>query len=155
DRYGNCFSAGNEAEPLVHIVQGAYYVKGFGKHGPLHNPHTYGYFQPVKHIGYLGDSLSGGTVIYQGGAFPERFNNHVISPHTRHSATRWATIKPLGSTFVTEHAGDFITTSDSWYRPVEQTVGPDGALYVADWYDFNISHSNPQNRSEWYQPSRF
>lgn len=155
DRYGNCFSAGNEAEPLVHIVQGAYYVKGFGKHGPLHNPHTYGYFQPVKHIGYLGDSLSGGSVIYQGGAFPERFNNNVISPHTRHSATRWATMRPLGSTFVTEHAGDFITTSDIWYRPVEQTVGPDGALYVADWYDFNISHSNPQNRSEWYQPSRF
>jgi putative membrane-bound dehydrogenase-like protein len=155
DRYGNVFSAGNEVEPFVHIVQGAYYVKGFGKHGPLHNPHTYGYFQPVKHLGYAGDSLSGGAVIYQGGAFPERFNNHVIAPHTRHSAVRWATIQPLGSTFVTEHAGDFITTSDIWFRPVDQTVGPDGALYVADWYDFNISHSNPQNRSEWYQPSRF
>lgn len=155
DRYGNVFSAGNEVEPLVHMVQGAYYVKGFGKHGPLHNPHTYGYFQPVKHIGYVGDSLSGGAVIYQGGAFPKRFDNHVIAPHTRHSATRWATIRRLGSTFVTEHAGDFITTSDIWFRPIEQTVGPDGALYVADWYDFNISHSNPQNRSEWYQPSRF
>ncbi|MBL8850250.1 MAG: c-type cytochrome [Planctomycetaceae bacterium] len=155
DRYGNVYSAGNEAEPLVHMVQGAYYVKGFGKHGPLHNPHTYGYFQPVRHIGYLGDSLSGGSVIYQGGAFPERFNGNVISPHCRHSATRWATLRPEGSTFVTEHAGDFITTTDIWYRPVEQTVGPDGALYVADWYDFNISHSNPQNRSEWYQPSRF
>ena len=155
DRYGNVFSAGNEVEPLVHMVQGGYYVKGFGKHGPLHNPHTYGYFMPVKHIGYLGDSLSGGAVIYQGGAFPERFHNNVIAPHTRHSATRWATIRPLGSTFVTEHAGDFITTSDIWFRPIEQTVGPDGALYAADWYDFNISHSNPQNRSEWYQPSRF
>ncbi len=34
------------------------------------------------------------------------------------------------------------------------TVGPDGALYIADWYDYNISHSTPKNRSQWYQPSR-
>jgi len=34
------------------------------------------------------------------------------------------------------------------------TVGPDGAIYIADWYDYNISHSSPKNRAEWYQPSR-
>ena len=55
-------------------------VKGFGKHGPLHNPHTYGYFQPVKHFGYLGDSLSGGAILYQGGAFPARFDNAYRAP---------------------------------------------------------------------------
>ena len=34
------------------------------------------------------------------------------------------------------------------------TVGPDGAVYIADWYDYNISHSSPKNRSQWYEPSR-
>lgn len=155
DRHGNLFAAGNTVEPLVHHVQGAYYVKGFGKHGPLHNPHAYGYFQPVQHLGYVGDSLTGGFVLYQGGAFPERFNDACIAPNTRHSASRWSTLESRGSTFVTRAAGDFITTSDTWFRPIESTVGPDGALYVADWYDYNISHSNPQNRSQWYQPSRF
>jgi putative membrane-bound dehydrogenase-like protein len=53
DRFGNLFAAGNTVEPLVHHVQGAYYVKGFGKHGPLHNPHAYGYFQPVQHHGSM------------------------------------------------------------------------------------------------------
>ncbi|HLJ11711.1 MAG TPA: PVC-type heme-binding CxxCH protein [Planctomycetaceae bacterium] len=154
DRFGNLFPAGNTAEPLEHHVQGAYLVKGFGKHGPLHNPHTYGYFQPVHHEGYLGDSLSGGAVIYQGGAFPERFNGACICPHTRHSACRWTTIETRGSTFVTRHAGDFVTSEDIWFRPVDMTVGPDGAVYIADWYDYNISHSSPKNRSEWYQPSR-
>ena len=154
DRFGNLFAGGNTVEPLVHHVQGAYYVKGFGKHGPLHNPHTYGYFQPVKHHGYTGDSLTGGFVLYQGGAFPERFNGACIAPNTRHSAMRWSTVELRGSTFATRAAGDFITTSDIWFRPVDSTVGPDGALYVADWYDYNISHSSPKNRSQWYQPSR-
>ncbi|MFI5456230.1 MAG: PVC-type heme-binding CxxCH protein [Isosphaerales bacterium] len=154
DRFGNLFPAGNTLEPLEHHVQGAYLVKGFGKHGPLHNPHTYGYFQPVLHHGYVGDSLSGGAIIYQGGAFPARFNDACICPHTRHSACRWATIETRGSTFATRAAGDFVTSDDVWFRPVDMTVGPDGAVYIADWYDYNISHSSPKNRSEWYQPSR-
>ncbi len=155
DRMGNIFAAGNTVEPMVHHMQGAYYVKGFGKHGPLHNPYSYGYFMPVKHHGYVGDSLTGGFVIYQGGAFPERFNNNCIAPNTRHSASRWSTIEKRGSTFASRAAGDFITTSDIWFRPIESTIGPDGALYVADWYDYNISHSSPTNRHHWYKPSRF
>ena len=155
DKHGNLFAGGNTVEPMVHHVQGAYYVKGFGKHGPLHNPHTYGYFLPVKHHGYAGDSLTGGFVLYQGGAFPKRFNGNCIAPNTRHSASRWSTVETRGSTFATRAAGDFITTSDIWFRPIDSTVGPDGALYVADWYDYSISHSSPKNRGKWYQPSRF
>src|SRR6185295_10932533 len=59
-----------------------------------------------------------------------------------------------GSTFATRAAGDFVVSSDIWFRPVDMTVGPDGAVYIADWYDYNISHSSPTNRSQWYQPSR-
>jgi len=153
DRFGNLFAGGNTVEPLCHHVQGAYSVKGFGKHGPLHNPYAFGYFAPVKHHGYVGDSLTGGFVLYQGGAFPDRFNGTCIAPNTRHSATRSSTLEKRGSTFATRAQGDFITSTDKWYRPVDSTVGPDGALYVADWYDYNISHSNPKDRSKWYVPS--
>jgi putative membrane-bound dehydrogenase-like protein len=154
DRFGNVFAAGNTVEPLVHHVQGAYYVKGFGKHGPLHNPHAYGYFQPVLHHGYVGDSLTGGALLYQGGGFPKAFNDACIAPNTRHNACRWSTVETRGSTFATRHAGDFVTSDDKWFRPVDMTTGPDGAVYIADWYDYNISHSSPKNRSQWYQPSR-
>src|SRR5947207_6887379 len=87
-------------------------------------------------------------------ATPERFNNATIAPNGRHSACRWSTIQTRGSTFTSRFAGDFVTTPDIWFRPVDMTVGPDGALYIADWYDYNISHSNPKNRSQWYMPSR-
>lgn len=152
DRFGNAFAAGNEVEPMCHHVQGGYYIKGFSKHGPLHNPYTYGYFQPTPHYGYLGDSLSGGFVFYFADALPPQFRGACIAPHTRHSASRWSRVERLGSTFETHDGGNFLSSPDQGFRPVDMTVGPDGAVYVADWYDLNISHSDPRDRSKYYPP---
>ena len=35
---------------------------------------------------------------------------------------------------------DFISTSDLWFRPVDMQLGPDGAVYVADFYNKVIGH---------------
>ncbi|HWB08501.1 MAG TPA: PVC-type heme-binding CxxCH protein [Pirellulales bacterium] len=154
DRDGQLFAGGNTTEPLCHHVQGAYYIKGFGKHGPLHNPFAFGYFNPVKHVGFLGTALTGGCVIYQGGLFSDRFHEACIYPNLRANAMRVARLVPSGSTFETHYQEDFAASSDVWFRPVDCQVGPDGALYAADWCDVNISHTNPKDRSEWYPPSR-
>ena len=55
DRHGNVIAGTNWGGiAMLHQVQGGYYVKGFGKHGPLHNPHTYGYFDHVPYTGLQG-----------------------------------------------------------------------------------------------------
>lgn len=154
DRNGQLFAGGNTTEPLCHHVQGGYYIKGFGKHGPLHNPFSFGYFNPVRHVGFLGTALTGGCVIYQGGLFPARFNDACIYPNLRANAMRVATLKPVGSTFNSHYQEDFAVSADAWFRPVDCLVGPDGALYAADWCDINISHTSPKDRSQWYPPSR-
>ena len=154
DRQGRLFAGGNTTEPLCHHVQGAYYIKGFGKHGPLHNPFAFGYFNPVHHVGFLGSALTGGAVIYQGGLLPERFDGAVIYPNLRANAMRVSRLEPRGSTFATHFQEDFAVSSDVWFRPVDCLVGPDGALYAADWCDVNISHTSPKDRSQWYPPSR-
>ncbi len=46
---GNAFGSSNGAYITFHMVQGGYYLKGFAKHGPLHNPHAYGYFGPIAY----------------------------------------------------------------------------------------------------------
>lgn len=152
DAWGNAFAAGNEAEPICHHVQGGYSVKGSDTYGPLHNPYTYGYFPPTPHVGDLGDSLSDGMVFYLADRLPERFHGACIAPHTRHGAVRWATVANRSSTFQTHYGGDFLVSPDLGFRPVDMTVGPDGAVYVADWYDLNISHSDPRDRSKYYPP---
>ena len=36
---------------------------------------------------------------------------------------------------------DFLVSSDPWFRPVSIHFGPDGFLYIADWYNKIISHN--------------
>src|SRR5205807_3539047 len=86
DRHGQLFAGGNTTEPLCHHVQGGYYIKGFGKHGPLHNPYSFGYFKPAAHRGFLGSARTGGFVPYQGGRFPDRFTDAVIYTNLRVNA---------------------------------------------------------------------
>ena len=49
DAEGNLFFSSNGTDLAYHAVQGAYYRKNFGKHGPLHNPHAYGFFEHLPY----------------------------------------------------------------------------------------------------------
>lgn len=39
------------------------------------------------------------------------------------------------------HLEDFLTSDDDWFRPVNIEFGPDGCLYIADWYNKIVSHN--------------
>ena len=48
-----------------------------------------------------------------------------------------------------EHLPDFLKSKDDWFRPVNLEFGPDGCLYVADWYNKIISHNElPRSHPE-------
>lgn len=40
-----------------------------------------------------------------------------------------------------EHLADFLKSEDDWFRPVNMEFGPDGCLYVADFYNKIVSHN--------------
>lgn len=40
-----------------------------------------------------------------------------------------------------EHLEDLLVSEDDWFRPVNMEFGPDGSLYIADWYNKIISHN--------------
>lgn len=48
---------------------------------------------------------------------------------------------PEGNHYRFEKLPDFLTSTDRWFRPVAIHFGPDGALYVVDWYNQIISHN--------------
>ena len=50
-----------------------------------------------------------------------------------------------GSSFVNRFGGDLMTTDDQWFRPVDCTLGPDGSLFFADWYDQRANHVDPKD----------
>jgi len=141
DEHGNIIAGTNFGEQIgLHQVQGGYYVKGFSKHGPLHNPNTYGYFEHIPYTGFKGGHVTDGGIIYQGGSFPARFNGAYIAGNLLANAVYWHLLERAGSSFKGRFGGELLTTDDIWFRPVDCTIGPDGSVYVADWYDKRATH---------------
>src|SRR5262249_38699204 len=143
DRHGNVIAGTNWSLACLHQVQGGYYIKGFAKHGPLHNPHTYGYFDHIPCPNFKGGHVTCGGIIYEGGAFPERFNGRYIAGNLLANGVYWYDLDPRGSSFTSKHAGELLVANDTWFRPVDLQTGPDGAVYVADWYDKRANHVDP------------
>lgn len=56
-----------------------------------------------------------------------------------------AKIKKSGAGYIEKDGGNLFASSDEWVSPVEAKVGPDGNVWVADWYNFIIQH-NPTPR---------
>ncbi|NUQ61979.1 MAG: c-type cytochrome [Pirellulales bacterium] len=147
DDDGQLFYSSNGTRPAWHGVQGAYYHKQFEKHGELHNPYTFGYFQFVPHENYRGGHVTCGGSFYYGDTFPPRFRGSYIAANLLAHDVYWFRFSSLGSTFRCRREGELLLTNDTWSAPVDLTVGPDGAVYVADFYDKRTAHPDPD--AEW------
>jgi len=144
DAHGNVIAGtnyGNSA--MLHQVQGGYYIKGFAKHGALHNPHTYGYLDHVPYTGFRGGHVTIGGIVYHGGAYPGKYAGQYVAGNLLTNALHWHTLDRHGSSFTSRFAGEFLVANDPRFRPVDCLTGPDGALYVADWYDIRANHVDP------------
>jgi putative membrane-bound dehydrogenase-like protein len=76
-------------------------------------------------------------VIYTAGLFPEAYQNNSFVCEPANNLVHRDILVPHGATFVAQRAeadSEFLASTDTWFRPVCLTLGPDGALYVADFY---------------------
>ncbi len=143
DDKGRIFSGHNGGDTRgFHYMQGAYLRKGFEKHGELSNPYAFGYFPQMD--GTKGERFTHNFIIYHGGALPERYNGKLFGVEPLQGRVVLSEVTPEGSTFKTRDIERVVTSSDSWFRPVDIKVGPDGAIYIADWYDRQVTHTRNQ-----------
>ncbi|MCH2611714.1 MAG: hypothetical protein MK006_11670, partial [Pirellulales bacterium] len=141
DQFGRVFSGHNGGNTRgFHYVQGGYSQKGFGKHGQLSNPYTFGYFPYMKHHDVV--RFTHTYVIYQDSALPEQYHGNLFGVEPLQGRVVRSEISADGSTFATKDLGHPLTTTDTWFRPVDIKVGPDGAIYVADMYEQRIDHAS-------------
>ncbi len=151
DSVGRVFSGTNNGKTRgMYYPQGSYGKKGWGKHGPLTNPYAFGFFQ---HMGHQGDDrrFAQAFTIYEGGLFPEEFDGKIIAPNALHNVV-WVSDRIRDtSTYRTVDEENLVTSDDRWFRPVCAKVGPDGAVYIADWYDSRLSHVSPVD--DWHKES--
>jgi len=127
----------------LHFVQGGYYVKNWPKHGPLTNPYAFGFFQHMTHSGYQ-PRFSQTLVIYEGGALPG-YEGQMIAGMALTNRMQASRVSRHASSFKTEDSEAIAASANRWFRPVDTKVGPDGAVYIADWCDIRLSHLSPHD----------
>lgn len=84
-----------------------------------------------------------GNSIYTGGTFPEPFDGASFVCEPVSNLVHVDLLEERGATFSGKRyreGEEFLTSTDSWFRPVNTTVGPDGALYVVDFYRKLVEH---------------
>ncbi len=100
---------------------------------------------PYVQIDFVGGfTAASGGVLYDGGAWPAEWTGgHFVTEPTI-NLVHHDVVKPEGVTFRASRARDeeFVAGRDLWFRPVELRVGPDGALYMADFYNQAVVHND-------------
>ncbi len=133
DPLGNLFSADCHSRPVMMLLRGGYY-QSFGK------PHDGLGFAPeiCKHD--HGSTGIAGIVYYAADHFPPEYRGTIFVGNPVTSRINQDRLWRQGSTLIAEEQPDFLKSDDPWFRPVDLKLGPDGALYVCDFYNRIIGH---------------
>jgi len=111
------------------------------------NQHIYPITDKVRQVDWHGQYTAGsGSAIYTARQFPKKFWNRAqfVAEPTGHLLGLFF-LEPSGADFVARNAQSFVASDDEWTSPVYAEVGPDGALWIVDWYNYIIQH-NPTPR---------
>lgn len=76
-------------------------------------------------------------LVYLGGLFPKEYHGQLFCCDPANNLIHRDRLVPKGATYTAQRADpdcEFLASTDNWFRPVHMTLGPDGAIYVADFY---------------------
>jgi putative membrane-bound dehydrogenase-like protein len=95
-------------------------------------------------------NASCGITIYRGGLLGDKYQGNAFLCEPLTNLVQRRILKPAGATFTAQRAEqgkEFLASTDPWFHPVNLTTGPDGALYVVDFYREWVEHPGyvPQN----------
>ena len=79
-----------------------------------------------------------GLMMYEGRALPKRIFGTLIHSDAGPGVIRSYRPTPAGAGFHAEVEILVSSPQDSWFRPSDVTAGPDGSIFIADWYDAGV-----------------
>jgi putative membrane-bound dehydrogenase-like protein len=158
DDHGQAFIEACVIPHCFHVIQGARYLRQAGSH---FNPHTYADIDTIAdHLHWRGadpwagnersDSAGGGhahcgTMVYLGGTWPAEYRGKMFMGNVHGHRLNMDVLKPRGSGYIASHGKDFLLANDAWARFINLRYGPDGNVYLIDWYDKQACHHPDPN----------
>jgi putative membrane-bound dehydrogenase-like protein len=149
DESGELFGSTANGCPLVHMpIPNRYYekVKGLAP-TVLQNIAADSHFEPitdkVRQVDYHGKFTAASNVsFYTARTYPREYWNRTafISEPTGH-LTATMTVQPDGASFRAKYGWNLVASDDEWAAPIDAQVGPDGQMWVIDWYAFIVQHN--------------
>ncbi|MES2790663.1 MAG: PVC-type heme-binding CxxCH protein [Planctomycetota bacterium] len=129
DHDGSAFISACVIDHLWHLVQSGYYHRQGGAYPPF----TWKIGSIVKHKHQKAAYC--GIHYFDSDAYPEAYRGRLYMGNIHGGCLNVDSLQRHGSTYAGTGEPDFITANDAWFMPVVQKTGPDGCLYVLDWYD--------------------
>lgn len=133
DAWFNFYTADCHSRPMTQNIRGAVY-ESFGK------PHDGIGFGPNMITHGHGSTGLCGLAWYEADHFPAKYKKNMFLGNVVTSRINLDVIEHTGSTPRAVEQPDFLVSGDPWFRPVDIKLGPDGALWVSDFYNKIIGH---------------
>ena len=126
---GEAFVSACVIDHLWHLTETGYYHRQGGPYPPF----TWKMESIVKHKHQKAAYC--GIHYFDSDAYPEQYRGKLYMGNIHGGCLNVDRLEPNGATYQGFGEPDFLTANDSWFMPVVQKTGPDGSLYVLDWYD--------------------
>lgn len=132
DEYGYIYSTDSHSSPLYQLIRG-------GDYPHFSKPEIMAFGPDMKSLEDEATALCGITY-YADVKFPDAFRQNFFIGDAFKSRVHRYSWEFKGSSPVGKSEEDFVKSADPWFRPVNVKMGPDGAIYVADFYNAIIGH---------------
>jgi putative heme-binding domain-containing protein len=129
DNEGSGFVSACVIDHLWHLTETGYYQR----QGGPYPPHTWVLGSIVKHRHQKAAYC--GLHFFDSDAYPPEYRERLYMGNIHGGCINVDVLQRDGSSYLASPAADFLTANDPWFMPVVQKTGPDGCLYILDWYD--------------------
>jgi len=129
DSEGSAFVSACVIDHLWHLTETGYYQRQGGPYPPF----TWQLGSIVKHRHQKAAYC--GIHYFDSDAYPPEYRDKLYMGNIHGGCINCDELTRDGSTYFAKPRPDFLTANDAWFMPVAQKTGPDGCLYILDWYD--------------------
>ncbi len=129
DKLGSAFVSACVIDHLWHLTETGYYHRQGGPYPPF----TWKINSIVEHKHQMAAYC--GIVYFDSTNYPAEYRELLMMGNIHGNCINVDRLQRKGSSYFATGEKDFLTVDDAWFMPVAQKVGPDGYLYVLDWYD--------------------